>query len=140
MPILLAAGIVIVYFLLKNHLNFFRLHHSHHNLVQQELCTIENKNPFRHVGNVVLGKTYPSIGKKNEPIKPHQFASVILNFVRNALVESGSIPKGFDSIEDVASCIKISRSGLVLELSYMGQRKSLYHVFFKSIFLFNTFS
>ena len=52
----------------------FRLHHSHHNLVQQELCTIENKNPFRHVGNVFLNKSYQDIGKKDEQFKAQKFS------------------------------------------------------------------
>ena len=52
----------------------FRLHHSHHNLVQQELCTIENKNPFRHVGNVFLNKSYQDIGKKDEQLKAQKFS------------------------------------------------------------------
>ena len=97
----------------------FRLHHSHHNLVQQELCTIENKNPFRHVGNVFLCKSYEGIGKKDELVKAQVFSDVIKDFVNKALIKNKhTVPIGFDEVEDIQTCIKTTRSGIILGTKY----------------------
>eukprot|EP00092_Neocalanus_flemingeri_P022730 GFUD01024650.1.p1 GENE.GFUD01024650.1~~GFUD01024650.1.p1 ORF type:complete len:962 (-),score=212.11 GFUD01024650.1:65-2950(-) len=103
------------------------LHHSHHNLVQQELCTIENKNPFRHVGNVFLNKSYRGIGEKDELLKAQVFSDVIKTFVHKALINntSSTVPIGFDEVEDIQTCIKTTRSGIILDLSYMGRKVSI---------------
>ena len=94
--------------------NLYRLHHSHHNLVQQELCTIENKNPFRHVGNVYLNKSYQDIGKKDEPLNAQVFSDVIKSFVHKALTKRAQVPLGFDVVDDIQTHIRTTKSGIIL--------------------------
>jgi hypothetical protein len=82
--------------------------------VQQELCTIENKNPFRHVGNVYLNKSYQDIGKKDEPLNAQVFSNVIKSFVNKALTKSAQVPLGFDDAEDIQTHIRTTKSGIIL--------------------------
>ena len=100
--------------------NLSRLHHTHYNLVQQELCTIQNKNPFRHVGNVFLNKNYPGIGRKEELLDPQVFSAFINAFVQQALINntSSKVPGGFDDVKDIRTCIKTTASGLILGKSH----------------------
>ena len=67
------------------------------------------------MGNVFLSKSYEGIGKKDELLNAQVFSGVIKNFVNEALINNTStVPIGFDEVEDIQTCIKTTRSGIIL--------------------------
>ena len=78
------------------------------------------------MGNVYLNKIYQGIGKKDELLEAKVFSDVLKAFIYKALVNktTSKVPIGFDDVEDIKTCIKTTRSGIILG-NYFGLKFDL---------------
>ena len=102
-----------------------RGHHNHRSQVQKELCQIEGKNPFHHVGKIELKKSHKLFGEAGQVLEAKNFNREMTQFISNCLAQQEKQPRGFDDVDDIKSCIKTTKSGITL-----GQLLCIIHIQF----------
>ena len=98
--------------------------------VHRELTKVSCKQPFPHLAKVVLGRSYPGLGKPGEELSPERFCLYMEDMIREAVEESPlppevRVPEGKSLVEEsgqVEECRRVlerTKSGLVLNLEYL---------------------